>query len=131
METTTIVRHQRNYNPKGAFRETFKLPALTVPDQTLSIREILDRFARGIPMENVAKIPSYDGEENELPDIRTLDLAEIQAYAQEAEDLRNKFEQSREAQERAKQDAEAKRVADLENAARELAELKAKSTNIP
>lgn len=131
METTSIIRHQRNYNPKRAFRETFKLPALTVPDQTLSIREILDRFARGIPMENVAKIPSYDGEENEFPDIRTLDLAEIQAYAQEANDLRNKFEQSREAEERAKRDAEAKRVAELENAAKELAELKAKSTNIP
>lgn len=131
MATTNTIRHQYNYNPREARREKFFKPSLTIPDETLSIREILERFARGIPMENVSKIPVYDGEENELPDLRTLDISEIQAYAQEVVDIRSRFEESRADQERAKAEAEAKRISGLEEAAKELEALKNKSTNIP
>jgi hypothetical protein len=51
-------------------------PSLTIPDQTLPIREILARFAKGIPVG--VKTPIYEGEENNLPDPRTLDLVDIQ-----------------------------------------------------
>lgn len=51
-------------------------PSMTVPDQTLSIQEILDRFARGLPVSG-GRAPIFD-EEDELPDLRTLDLAERQ-----------------------------------------------------
>lgn len=131
MATTKSIRHQYNYDPGKAKRERFTKPSLTIPDETLSIREILDRFARGIPMENVAKIPVYDGDEMRLPDVRTLDFAEIQTYAEEIVDIRNRHENARADQERAKLEAEAKRIKDLETAAKELTELKAKSTNTP
>lgn len=58
-------------------KEKNTLPSLTVPDQTMSIKEIMRRFAQGLPMEG-EKVPVYDGEENDLPDSRTMDLADIQ-----------------------------------------------------
>lgn len=62
--------------------------SLTIPDQTLSIRQILERHSRGLPIEGW-RTPIWDGEDNDLPDIRTLDLAERQElahlYAQELE----------------------------------------------
>ncbi|QCS37364.1 hypothetical protein [Tortoise microvirus 93] len=49
-------------------------PSETVPDQTLSLQEILYRHSRGLP------IPSLSGtySDEDLPDLRTLDLSEIQ-----------------------------------------------------
>lgn len=58
-------------------------PSMTVPDQALSVREILSRFARGIPVEQ--HTPIYEDVESPddfLPDPRTLDLAERQQYAE-------------------------------------------------
>ncbi len=55
-------------------------PSLTIPDQTLSIRQILERHSRGLPLDGW-KVPIWDGEDNDLPDIRTLDLAERQELA--------------------------------------------------
>lgn len=67
--------------------------SLTIPDQSLSVKEILNRYARGI-MPNGFN-PIYDDVETTddfLPDPRTLDLAERQElaehYAQEIEQLR-------------------------------------------
>lgn len=132
MATAIIrVRHQHNYVAKEARREINTKPGLTVPDQTMSIKEIMERFARGIPMDNVAKIPIYDGEENQLPDIRTLDLSEVQQLTEEARALGTKFRERREAQERDQADAAAKELAELKAAANELKELKAQSTNNP
>lgn len=51
-------------------------PSKTIPDQTMSLKTILDRFARGIPM-NVGKTPIYENDENALGiDVRSLDLAD-------------------------------------------------------
>lgn len=57
--------------------ETFTLPSKTIPDQTLSIQEIMRRYAAGLPLEG-EKVPFYDGEEEDLPDVRKMDLAEVQ-----------------------------------------------------
>jgi len=57
-------------------------PSMTVPDQTLSIADILARHARGLPLTGVRVPVDYD-EDNDLPDIRTLDLAERQELAAE------------------------------------------------
>lgn len=56
--------------------------SLTVPDQAMSMREILDRFARGIPFE-AGKVPIWS-EEDDLDestpiDFNRLDLAEKEA----------------------------------------------------
>lgn len=126
-----IIRCQYNYKPNLAKREIFRKPGLTVPDQTMSIKEIMERFARGIPMENIAKVPIYDGEENQLPDAKTLDLSEIQQLAEEARTLGTRFKERREAQERDAAANAAKELEELRAAQKELLELKKASTNNP
>ena len=68
-------------------------PSLTIPDQTMSIREILERHSRGLPIEGWRE-PIWDGEDNDLPDYRTLDLSERQElaslYKQELQNIQNK-----------------------------------------
>lgn len=64
-------------------------PSKTIPDQTMSIREIVARFQRGLPID-AGKVPIYHGEDIELPDIRKLDLVEIQEMKQQiGEDITN------------------------------------------
>lgn len=50
-------------------------PSLTVPDQTMSIREILERYARGLSVTD-GRVPIYLGED-EMPDLSKLDLVEL------------------------------------------------------
>lgn len=50
----------------------------TIPDQSMSIKEILDRFARGLPLDGY-RVPVWDGEED-LPDFNRMDLADIENY---------------------------------------------------
>lgn len=67
-------------------------PSLTIPDQTMSIRTILERHSRGLPVDGY-KVPIWD-EENDLPDIRTLDLSEREQlkeqYQKELYSIRNR-----------------------------------------
>ena len=68
-------------------------PGLTIPDQTMNIRTILERHSRGLPIDGV-KIPIWDGEDNDLPDWRTLDLSERQIlkeqYMEELQSIKNR-----------------------------------------
>lgn len=70
------VRNSLNYQfpTKG---EVNTAPSSTIPDQTMTMREILERYARGLPIE-AGKVPIYEGDEDYIPDPRTLDLAERQ-----------------------------------------------------
>lgn len=72
-------------------REKNKLPSMTIPDATMSLRTLIERYVRGIPMPT--KLPIWDKEdvttEDYLPDPKFMDLAErqemAQNYAQELE----------------------------------------------
>lgn len=59
------------------------LPSKTVPDQSLSVKQIMERYAQGLPLEGV-RTPVYLGEEFEFPDMERLDLTERQALIAEA-----------------------------------------------
>jgi hypothetical protein len=83
--------------PKNYERNT--KPSMTIPDQALSVKDILNRFARGIPVEE--RTPIYEDVESPddfLPDPRTLDLAERQQYAEmvqeELNHIRSQAQQS-------------------------------------
>lgn len=56
----------------------------TVPDQSMSIREILQRHARGLPLGGNPNPPVYYGEESELGEIaqsyRHMDLADQEDF---------------------------------------------------
>lgn len=72
-------------------------PSLTVPDQTMSIREILSRFASGLPVGG-SKQPLYDEYESDeyIPDPRYMDLADRQEFAemykQEFQEIKERVE---------------------------------------
>lgn len=72
--------------------EVNKLSSMTIPDQTMSIQEILSRYARGLPIEG--KEPVYHGEEY-VPDIKTMDLADrqelVEQHREHVDKLNRKF----------------------------------------
>ena len=73
------VKTMLNYTTFDRDDEVNTLPSLTIPEQNMSIRQIIDRYTRGLPISGFT--PIYD-EENDLPDIRTLDLVERQELAE-------------------------------------------------
>lgn len=84
------VKNSLNANdfPKN-YRE-IKTPSLTVPDQTMSIRTLLERYARGLPIGG--RVDEYYDEDDTMPDYRTLDLSEIQELQEE---VKTTFEKHR------------------------------------
>lgn len=72
-------------------------PSLTIPDQSMSVMEIMQRYANGIPFE-APSVGFYD-EDDPMPDVRKLDLAEIQDMQDEAKmtiaDITEKWEKER------------------------------------
>lgn len=66
----------REEHPETA--KVFTKPSATIPDQTMSIQEILKRHAHGLPLGGTLE-GLYDEEgTSQGIDIRTLDLVEIQ-----------------------------------------------------
>lgn len=64
MEKTKFQRFShRNYweNPPADMQEVITDVSLTVPDESLTVRQILDNYSRGLP--TVQKIPQYATEE--------------------------------------------------------------------
>lgn len=75
----TLPKFSNQYNQHlfDHKKESNRKPSMTVPDQALSIKQIMDRFARGLPMGG-GFTPVYNGEEDILEgvDPRKLDLVE-------------------------------------------------------
>ena len=92
----TRIKNSLNSNSFEKNYKTFTQPSMTVPDQTMSIRTILERYSRGLPIGGRLDV-LYD-EENDLPDPRTLDLAErqelIENYSQEINEIKSRKKQS-------------------------------------
>jgi len=65
-------------------------PSMTIPDQTMSIRTILDRYSRGLPVGG--RNDEYYDEDDTMPDYRTLDLTEI---AELQNEVKETFEKHR------------------------------------
>jgi len=82
------VKHSLNAKDFPVKGKICNTPSLTVPDQTMSIRTILERYSRGLPIGG--RNDEYYDEEDDLPDPRTLDLAERQELAQQ---YKNEIEQ--------------------------------------
>lgn len=114
-----------NSNEFPPFNEHPTGPSVTVPDQTMSVSQLLQRHRAGLTFPNV-KTPVYNydketGEALDLPDLDRLDLAELQelreaaqAEVQQIRDALNRQEQLK-AKQRADQ-AEKLRLEQLEQA---------------
>ena len=62
------------YRPKSY--QKFTLPSMAVPDQSLTIKEILNRYTKGLPVEGYSN-PHYN-DESEGIRAKSLDLVEQQ-----------------------------------------------------
>lgn len=69
---------KKEYKGQGNFGES-----KTVPDQSMTLRELLIRYAKGLPLEG-AKTPIWEGEEGFDVDPEKLDLAEREELAEKA-----------------------------------------------
>lgn len=73
------ITNMLNYEHTDFVGETDFGPSMAVPDMSLSIAQILQRHSRGLTVPGNEPIyTSSDDEENDLPDMRRLDLAERQ-----------------------------------------------------
>lgn len=82
-----MIRHlrSRHYHPKECyhemtFGETFTGPSLTVPDQSLSLKDLLERYVMGQNVETFKGV--YNGDQDDIPEnidrmdhLEKLDLA--------------------------------------------------------
>lgn len=81
------VRNALNYDHRKIPGEIFTLPSDTVPDGTLSIRDIFDRYARGAVLPFLQEI---EPDEEEIPDAARLDMEERWQFSEYAkEEIQN------------------------------------------
>lgn len=87
------MKFQTPYYRHKVKGENFTLPSLTVPDQTLSIPEILRRYSRGLSLGGM-RTPIYEGEDDLFDgvDPRTLDLSELHEIAQAGQKAASQIE---------------------------------------
>src|SRR6187431_1217593 len=67
--------------------EINNMPSKTVPNQAMTVRELIVRFASGLPLD-AGRVPLYEGDE-EQPDIDRMDHIELHEYYKELKDQRN------------------------------------------
>lgn len=95
------MKFRTQYTRIPATTENNSSPSQTIPNEAMSIREILVRYARGLPI-NGSRVPIYD-EENDLPDPRKMDLADWEAlreqYKDELDQIRERYNQAKKNQE--------------------------------
>lgn len=98
-------------------------PSKTIPDQTMTISEMIERHSKGLPIDG-GKVPIYNGEDYPFKDTTNMDLAERQEYleslADELVDLRRKIDADK------AEKTEQQRIQELENAVQKRLEEKEK-----
>lgn len=75
---------QWDYHPDKQHYSKNTLPSLTIPNDAMSIPEMLDLYARGLPVDGMEKVPVYHGEEQHYPDMSKMDLADQEAFIEYA-----------------------------------------------
>ena len=71
------VINMLNYEqPRG---KVFTQPSMTVPDQTMTLRQIMDRYASGLPVGGIKEALWDEDPENSLGiNPKSLDLVDLQ-----------------------------------------------------
>lgn len=95
-----IFKNHYNSRQADLFPPDYEInlkPSITIPDQTMPIKTIMERYARGLPFTDT-KTPMYYGDDLIVPqDFHKWDLADRQEYAEqrklELEELKQKFEE--------------------------------------
>lgn len=107
------VKTQYNAESFQAYYEVNVLPSQTVPDQTMSLRILLERHAKGLPVTGNNAEPLYYGDE-QMPDLNRMDISEIHDLKNAVKaDIEQKKLALHQQQQAAKEAAEQKRLDDL------------------
>lgn len=69
-----------NFREEERTEEFNTLPSETQPDEVLTVREMLERHVRGLPVSGSEQGVYLPEEVGYIPDYRTLDLTEIDEY---------------------------------------------------
>jgi len=73
-----LIRTPSNYSTIPRPGESNNSPSLTVPDQSMSVMELIRRFGQGLPLTGL-KTPLYEEEgDPETIDPRKMDLSEVE-----------------------------------------------------
>lgn len=81
-----MIRTHYNSRFYAKNQELNTMPSLTVPDEAMSVQELVKRFASGLPISG-GRIPMYeDVDELELTDQQRLDLSERDAIIRERQE---------------------------------------------
>lgn len=112
------IRTVGNYHLFPKQYEVTTQPSETIPDQSMTVSEIVSRFAKGLPVNGNANPPIYEGENPILPaNFKTLDMVE---QRQIISDLKKKVNQTQKDLAIKQRDAAiAKQKADFEAAVNE------------
>lgn len=100
-----MVKIRNYYDRPETIGETTDKPSKTVPDQSMTISEIISRTQKGLPVSGV-RVPMYnETEDGVLPDVSKMDISEIyelkRQIARTEKELRKKLqEQQQEEQQR-------------------------------
>lgn len=96
-----------NYRHEDQIFERFTEPSKTIPDQSLTIDEILKRYASGRPV-NVKIYDEFTGDDDLQTgvDIRTLDLHEVHEMLQQSRANVEKLQTEQRLRIQAKRDAD-------------------------
>lgn len=106
------VKTQYNAQAFPKYQEVNKQPSQTVPNQTMSLKTILERYAKGLPITGNPNEPVYYGDEN-MPDLNKMDISEIHDLKEAVKsDIKEKQAQLAADQETARQKAHQKSIDD-------------------
>lgn len=88
------MKFQTHYRRAERDHEVNTKPSLTIPDQTMTVVQIMQRYAQGLPLTSGVKVPIYEGEDSEVPlNWDKMDISEQQDFmeenAQRIVDMRN------------------------------------------
>lgn len=71
--------------------EVNTLPSLTIPEQSMTVMELMQRHSAGLPLTG-HRIPIFEGEDT-MPDLEKLDLSERYALMEKAQKEFNELKQ--------------------------------------
>lgn len=120
------ILNSLTYDHTKVVGEINTLPSETVPDQSMSIPELIDRYVKGLPLTG-EKVPVYDGEDD-VPDFSKMDLSELEDYRR---DVQNELDAYRQRVNDAKVKAEEEKLAKaVQEELKRLKELEAKQKEL-
>lgn len=122
------VKNTLNYHLYPKKYKIFTQPSLTIPDQSMSMRELLERHTRGLDLGGISKEPIFEEEDMPTSGVnpKVLDLVDIENLklenAQKIKDLQSKAQKHEQDKKNARTEAEIQK---------RLSEEKAKSKRKP